>query len=728
MAGMGQSRCADSWAAITVSAMHDPLFPCLIRLAQIQGEAIDRLAVQAAIQSLATAGSPAPRDALTHVLGQLQLPKARWESGAKVQPTHVPALAHDPEQGWSVLRGRNALGAWIIEVFDPVQSRWTEVPRQDVSRMQFAGVTLAKPYVASDSPVFNLIKDTVLQRKDLMVEVALSGVMINVIALATSLYSMQVYDRVVPTGASQTLLALTLGVLGALVFEIIVKFVKSGLTERLADEVDAHLARVVYSRFLSVRMDQLPTSVGGLAGQLKGYETVRAFLSTVPPQLSIDLPFLLLYGLVVILIGGWIGFIPLLFLFVSLTVGMTYRRRVETLTRKSNDASNLKTGLLVETIEGAETIKSGQGGWRMLSRWLQTTDMARETELEMRQVSEHAQYWISSLHQVSYVSMVAAGALIVARGEMSMGALIACTILSGRILGPIGSFPSVLIQWGHCRAALLGLDRIWRLHDDHHGIEQPINLERVEGHFVFQGVEASYGSNHALMVPQLEIRPGEKVAVLGPIGAGKTTLLRLLSGMYKPQKGSITLDGVDLAYISKPVLAEQIGFLQQEGRLFAGTLRDNLVLGLIDPGDQTLLDVAKLTGLHQSVLSKHPQGLQQAITEGGLGLSGGQKQLVNLTRVFLRQPRIWLLDEPTASLDRALEVTVMQAMAQTLRPQDTLVLVTHKTDMLRLVDRVIVVADHRIVVDGPREEVLKKLQQGLQAAPSTATAADGRTA
>jgi ATP-binding cassette subfamily C protein LapB len=458
-------------------------------------------------------------------------------------------------------------------------------------------------------------------------------------------------------------------------------------------------------------MDQMPTSVGGLAGQLKGYETVRAFLSAVPPQLAIDLPFLLVYGLIVVLIGGWIGLIPMAFMVVSLVVGLTYRRRVEALTRQANNASNLKTGLLVETIEGAETIKSGQGGWRMLTRWLQTTDQARETELEMRQVSEHAQYWITTLHQLSYILMVAGGALIVARGEMSMGALIACTILSGRILGPIGTFPNLLIQWGHCKAALQGLDRIWALQDDHHGIDQPIVLEQVQGHYQFEGVEASYGSNNALKVPQLNIRPGEKIAVLGPIGAGKTTLLRLLSGMYKPQKGSIKLDGVDLSYISKPVLAEQIGFLQQEGRLFAGTLRDNLVLGLIDPGDQALLDIAKLTGLHASVVAAHPQGLQQIITEGGLGLSGGQKQLTNLTRVFLRKPRIWLLDEPTASLDRTLEVSVIQALARTLQPQDTLVLVTHKTEMLSLVDRVIVVANHQILVDGPRDDVLRQLQQ-----------------
>jgi ATP-binding cassette subfamily C protein LapB len=218
----------------------------------------------------------------------------------------------------------------------------------------------------------------------------------------------------------------------------------------------------------------------------------------------------------------------------------------------------------------------------------------------------------------------------------------------------------------------------------------------------------------------LVIKPGEKVAVMGPVGAGKTTLLRLLSGMYKPQAGRIKLDGVDISHISKPVLAEQVGYLQQEGRLFAGTLRENIVLGLDDPGDQVILDVSKRTGFFQAVINAHPLGLMQPIFEGGLGLSGGQRQLANLTRVFLRQPKIWLLDEPTASLDKQLEIWVLQALRQTLKAQDTFVVVTHKPDLLALVDRIVVVANHQIVMDGPRDDVLKNLQPPAQTRPAQA--------
>lgn len=301
-----------------------------------------------------------------------------------------------------------------------------------------------------------------------------------------------------------------------------------------------------------------------------------------------------------------------------------------------------------------------------------------------------------------------------------MGGLIACSILSGRVLAPVALIPSQLVQWAHTRAALQGLDRLWTLQDDHHGQEQPVALENIRGQYRFESVVAHYGGNKALAVPSLSINPGEKVAVLGPVGAGKTTLLRLLSGMYKPQEGRILLDDIDLAHIAKPALAEHMGYVQQDGRLFAGTLRDNLVLGLLDPGDETILQAARQTGLMQAVIAQHPKGLQQEIFEGGTGLSGGQRQLANLTRAFLRKPSIWLLDEPTASMDRNLELQVMQALRTSLKPEDTLVLVTHKAEMLELASRVIVIANHQIVLDGPKEQVLQKLQTPLPAQEPTA--------
>jgi len=263
---------------------------------------------------------------------------------------------------------------------------------------------------------------------------------------------------------------------------------------------------------------------------------------------------------------------------------------------------------------------------------------------------------------------------------------------------------------GKHQGGIQSLDKIWALEDDH-GNENPIQVTTIQGGYSLEGVKTLYAGNQALSIEKLHILPGQKIGILGPIGAGKTTLLRLLSGMYKPQSGRVLLDGVDISQIYKPGLAQNIGYLQQDGRLFAGTLRENLLLGMLDPGDEVILQAAKQTGLFTSAIASHPKGLLQEIYEGGTGLSGGQRQLVNLTRIFLRKPSIWLLDEPTASMDRSLETHIMSMFAQTLKPTDTFVLVTHKADMLELVDRVIVIANHQIVLDGAKTDVLAQLQR-----------------
>jgi ATP-binding cassette subfamily C protein LapB len=702
------------------------LLPCLARLAQLQHESVDRLALQEAAAAAALTHANDPQAQLKTVADHLQVSAARWLKAPDA--ARVPALVYGlncdqvgqmrPIGEWGVLRGQNAQGHWVSEWWNGANQRWQERAVAALDDHLFATFKLSRSYVASASPVYQLIRDEIFVHRKILREAVLGGLMINVIALATSFYSLQVYDRVIPTNAAQTLLVLTLGVLGAIVFEWVAKRVRSGLYERLIDEVDQRLSRTVYLRFLSIRLDQLPQSVGGLAAQMRGYETVRGFFTAITTNFLVDAPFALLFLGVIALIGGWLALIPLLFFLLCVAVGFYYRKQVDAFAGKSNAASNQKTGLLVETIEGAESIKSGQGGWRMLSRWMKTTDEARDYDLQMRHISEHSQHLAAALQQISYTLMIATGALLVSRGELTMGGLIACSILSGRVLAPVSMIPGQLVQWAHAKAALQGLDLLWALQDDHYGQEQPIVVSSIRGDYRFEGVVASYGTKKALALPSLILRPGEKVGVLGPIGAGKTTLLRLLSGMYKPQEGRILLDDIDLGHLSKPVLSAHMGYVQQDGRLFAGTLRDNLILGQLDPGDEPILAAARQTGLLQAVIAVHPKGLQQEIFEGGSGLSGGQRQLVNLTRAFLRQPTLWLLDEPTASMDRMLELQVTQALKTAIRPTDTLVLVTHKGEMLELVDRIIVIANQQVVLDGPTAQVLQKLQTPTGGSPN----------
>ncbi|OUS39559.1 ABC transporter ['Osedax' symbiont bacterium Rs2_46_30_T18] len=683
------------------------LQPCLIKICQMQNSAIDRLAIQEACISVDAQSSASKQ--LNIVTEVLHLKKAKWLG--RSEPSIFPALICSSMGEWGVIVGQNATKEWIVQWWQVREHQWSEASHQSLTGYSVANIDLKKIFYGGGSPVYQLIRSEVFAHKKILFEAVLAGIAINLVALGTSFYTMQVYDRVVPTGASQTLYVLTIGVLLAVIYELFSKKVRSKLFDRLIDKVDQRLARSIYLRFLAVRIDQLPSSVGTLASQVRGYETVRNFMTSLTTQLLVDAPFALMFTLILFAIAGPLALIPLLFFLLSVSIGLFYRRKVAALAGSVNSAVNFKVGLMVETIEGAESIKAGQGGWRMLSRWMNTTDESRSYERQMRNITEHSAYVMAAFQQFSYILLVASGALLISKGELTMGALIACSILSGRILAPVSSIPSHLMQWAHTKAALRGLDQLWELEDDHFGTDHPLILENIDGRFRLDDIEVKYGDRKALTIDSLQIKAGEKIAILGPVGSGKTTLLRLLTGMYKPQKGRALLDDVDLAHIAKPCLAEATGYAQQEGRLFSGTLRDNLILGLIDPGDAKILEAARTTGLLDSVINVHPQGLQQAIFEGGTGLSGGQRQLVNLTRVFLLDPHIWLLDEPTASMDRNLEVMLIAALGQKISSDDTLVLVTHKPEMLELVDRIIVVANQQIVMDGPKALVLEKMQQ-----------------
>lgn len=685
--------------------VNNDLLVSLRRLSQLQKAPLNTVDLQEAVSATADINDAANQLAvITSHLG-LSATKHLKRPGKEV----MMGLVCSDSEGWGLLRGHNALNEWVTERWNDAAQQWVETTSEDLLQDAVFTLNLVKPYTVSNSPVFDLISTELFRYKAVLINAILGGVIINTVALTTSLYTMQVYDRVVPTGSTQTLLVLSLGVLVAIGIEFFTKTLRMRLYEKLVAQVDQRLSRSVFMRFLSVRLDQLPPSVGSLATQMRGYETIRSFLTTVTTHLVIDAPFSLFYGVVIFALAGKLALIPIIFFIVCVLIGLYYRNRVDALAGKANAAANFKTGLLVEAVEGAETIKSGQGGWRMLSKWMNTTDEARDYEQEMGRVSEHSQHLVASLQQCSYILLVAFGALLITEGEITMGALIACSILSGRILSPVASIPRMLVQWAHTKAALKGLDALWALEADHSEAEQPIVLEQLAGHYMLSDVQASYGSNKALSMSTLSIKAGEKIGVIGSVGAGKTTLLRLLSGMYKPHQGRILLDDVDINKLSKPVLAEHVGFLQQEGRLFAGTVRENLILGLIDPGNDVILEAARVTGLLNAVITPHPDGLQQRIFEGGTGLSGGQRQLVNLTRVYLAKPRIWLLDEPTASMDQQLEHRTRNVLHETLSPEDTLVIVTHKPEMLALVDRLIVIINHTIVMDGPRDGVLDQL-------------------
>lgn len=638
-----------------------------------------------------------------------------------VDPAQLPLLHKSSKLGWGLILNRRADGAWLFR--HESGEEWLAVLDRDSATYRTR--PLANEHDTDHQTFAGQVKSAMRRHRATLIEAGLATVVVNMLALAVSLFSMQVYDRVIPTGAAGTLFVLLSGVALVLVLDLVIKFARSRIMDAVTMGVDESLSRSIFQRLLAVRVDQFPGSVGSLAAQLRGYESIRAFYTTTTLFALIDLPM----GLIFVSLMAWIGhvyvaLVPLLVGSIALLVGLSGRKKLIDLAQSGMTSSNKKMGLLVEAVEGVETIKAGSGGWKFLSRWLDINTQSMVDDLRLRHTNESITYITGFLHQVAYTGTVSVGALVVVQGDMTMGSLIACSILSGRVLQPVMQIPSILSQHANAKAALEGLEKVYQLETDHPGVPRPLLPSRIQGNYALKEVAFGYpGGGPALQIAGLRIRQGERVGVLGPIGSGKSTLLRLLSGLYRAQMGQITLDNMDLQQIDRTVLAHHIGYLQQEHRLFQGTLRENLLVGMPDPGDDAIQLALEKSGMIAMVIA-HPRGLELPIYEGGKGLSGGQKQLVAFTRLLLCQPEVWLLDEPTASMDGAQETLCLKALGDATRDK-TVVIVTHKPSILPLVDRLIVIAGGKIVMDDSKHSVLERLSKGEVHVPRTSPDSSG---
>ena len=540
--------------------------------------------------------------------------------------------------------------------------------------------------------------------------------MISAIGLVSAMYTMQVYDRVVPSKGYSTLWVLTIGALLGITLEFTLKQVRSHMTERASKAIDQELSGVFFGKALDIRMDARPNTVGTFASQIRQFESVRNFMTSSALFILADAPFALLFIGVMALIAGPVAIVPLVMVPVAVLTGLYFRKPIERLTGENMAESNRKNGLLIEAVDGIESIKAAGGEWKMHDRYRTLTATIAVSELKLKTLTSRSTNLAQGIQQLNYVGLIVVGAYAITTGQLSMGGLIACSIISGRALGPLAQIPQLIVQWQHAKTALKSLDGIMAMPSDRSGQERLMVPDSCTGRLQMDKAVFAYRADQAtLEVAALSIQPGERIAVLGAVGSGKSTLIKMLSGLYKPKTGSILLDGIDMDQLAPEFVREHIGYLPQDVRLFNGTLRDNLTLGLPAPNDSLVMRAARLTGL-DLIIQNHPKGLALEINEGGRGLSGGQRQLVGLTRLLLAQPRIMLLDEPTASMDTQLEARVMKHLFEDIAPSSVLVVVTHKMGLLPHVNRIIVVDKGQIVADGPRDQILARMRQPQAAA------------
>lgn len=698
------------------------------------------------LDEVAAALQGAAQDASALDLWQRAWRAAGLEGEARVlpqpAPSDLPFAAREQASGrWLLVRNRAADGNWQALAYEGSAGRGVETALADLTGLECIALPRRKAAAEANAAAgnaqpkpraFKLVTSALWRARRVFGEALVASVVANLLALGVSLFSMQVFDRVIPNQGYQTLWVLTVGVVMAVLIETMLKLVRSHMLERTAGAVDMALSRRFFERMLGIRLEARPNSVGTLAAQVKGFEMVRGVLASASLFVLTDVPFALFFIGVIAIVGGPVALIPLALAPLSLGIGFALQALVRKSTREQQGVSNRKAGLLVESADGAESLKSMGGEWALQGRWNALVDEAARHDQHVRSHGNLSQTLIAGLQQLGYVSVIAFGALRVSDNLMTMGALLACSILSNRALGPIVQLPGVMLQWAHARAALEGLDQLLALPNEEDEKPDAIVPGALAPALRFERVRFVYtdGGPPAFEADRLEIRPGERVGLLGPVGSGKSTLLKLASTLHRPQQGQVFLSGLNASQLHPGVVRETVAYLPQESRLFSGTLRDNIVLGLPDPGDEAILKAAVRTGLHRLIASQ-PKGLALPITEGGRGISGGQKQQVVLTRLLLAMPSLWLLDEPTGAMDADNEAQVVRLLKDVLNEKRTALIATHKTALLPLLTRLIVVRGGRIVMDGPVNEVMAKLRGGppggpVQGAPGAPGAAAGQ--
>jgi ATP-binding cassette subfamily C protein LapB len=551
------------------------------------------------------------------------------------------------------------------------------------------------------------------------IDIMLASLLANILALATILFSMNVYDRVIPAQSVPTLWVLAGGVLIAAIFEFCLRVARIYLSDIIGKRADLKISDTVFGHALRIKNKERSKSTGTFISQIRELEGVRELVTSTTISAIADLPFFFLFLAIFWLIGGNLFWVMVLVVPLMIIPGILIQKPLAKLASEGMREGAIRNATLVEAVQGIEDIKLLRAESRFQNQWNHMNEVSAEISMRQRKLVGIVGAWTQKVQGLTFAIVVLVGCFAVMKGEMTTGALVACSILSSRMLGPIAQISGVLGRFQQAKVAKTSLDELMKKQVDQPPHAHLIHRPALLGHYQFNNAVFKYAEDDAkptLVIPKLEIQPGEKIAILGRNGAGKSTLLQLLSGMQEPIQGKIKLDGVDLGLIDPADIRRDMGLLNQNAHLFFGSVRENLTLGAPLATDQDLLDVLELTGALSFVQEKK-EGLDHQILEGGLGFSGGQRQALLLARLLLRQPNILLLDEPTAAIDDVSEKQLIDNLKGWLG-QRTLVIATHRRAVLELVDRIIVIHDGKIVMDGPKNQVLKNSNSNVASTAS----------
>jgi ATP-binding cassette subfamily C protein LapB len=552
----------------------------------------------------------------------------------------------------------------------------------------------------------------IAESKRIYNDVLLSAFIINLFALAMPLFVMNVYDRVVPNSALDTLWVLSIGVFIVLFFDTLLRTMRGYFVDLAGSRIDVRLSALIMERVLGMRMEARPASAGSLAATMRAFESVRDFISSATVTAFVDLPFALLFLIVI----GWIAPLLLLPFLVGIVVLLVYSMMVQgkmhDLAQTSYRAGAQRNAILIEGLVGMETLKAMGAEAKVQHKWETSTALLARISTQLRLLSATTSNGASWITQMVSLVLMLIGVYLISETELSVGALVACYMLSGRAMSPIARISGLLVQYHNASTSLESVDGLMKMEDERPEGANFISRKSLRGEIEFRDVVFNYPGQE---VPSLNgvsfrVKAGEHVAIIGRVGSGKTTLEKLILGLYRPTSGSVLVDGVDVRQIDPAELRRHIGYVPQDPVLFFGSLRENIALSRTYVDDAEVLHAATIAGLTDFV-NAHPQGFDMLVSERGDSLSGGQRQSVSIARAVIHDPPVLLLDEPTASMDHTTEEEIKRNLGA-FGQSKTMLIVTHRTPLLALTDRIIVIDGGCVVADGPKAQVVEALRQG----------------
>jgi ATP-binding cassette subfamily C protein LapB len=700
-------------------AHDDPLLDCLIQIAKLHGRPASRIGL--------SSGLPLVDNRLTVEL----FPRAADRAGLSARVVHRPLKRINDMQVPVVLLLNDGRACIVVDTGSGGEEVTILLPEAGMGEKTVTRQELNDIYTGYGiflQPKFRMERrsigeispnsergwfwGTIFESWRIYRDVFIASILINLFGLASPFFVLNVYDRVIPNSAFETLWVLAIGISVIYIFATIMRGLRGYFVDEAGKRANLKISAILFQKVLGLRMEARPQSIGSFSKNLQEFESIRDFITSFSITALIDMPFAALALLVVWYLGGNIVFVHIICIVVLLTYAIAIQAPLRKAVEKSFQASSQKNAILIEGLSGLETIKMLGAESQIQRAWEEAVGYIAKWSVRSRLLSTSVTHLAFFVQSIVVVVVVIGGVYMISKGDLSQGGLIALVIITRQAIAPMSQVVGLATRYHRAKAALKTLNQIMQLPVDRPEGKAFLHRAEMGGEIEVKNLSFSYPNQTVKILDNisLHIKGGEKVGIIGPIGSGKTTFGKLVLGLYEPLSGMVSMDGTDIRQIDPADLRQSIGYVSQDITLFRGTIRDNITMGTHDVDDSTIVRAAEMSGVSEFV-KKHPMGFDMEVGELGRGLSGGQRQCVALARAMILGPPVLMLDEPTSNMDNRTEVLLRNNLSKMI-VNKTMILITHRASLLEMVNRLVVIDNGTVVADGPKASVLEALKRG----------------